>query len=225
MNVLKLDWNTPAGRILRELCLEVGVSARITVFGSAPLQMTVEPNLLSQDVDVFADVDLSAIVEKHALGVGQRAVGIQVCSELNFRTTPQWLVRATVETIGLCQVVFPHPIDILVGKLHRLEDKDLKAFRVVIDRTGHPTEAEMIEELQKAVDLFRPGFDEESAGDMTATTALLWREVFGRAIDVRAEIIAPALALRKKGYGHDLPDADHRETLREAAKGAAIPPG
>ena len=65
---------------------------------------------------------------------------------------------------------------------------------------------EMMRELQNAVDLFRPGFDEESPGRFRGNTELLWREVFGAAIDVQHEIIAPAILRRKQGYGEEPPD-------------------
>lgn len=79
-----LDWNTPAGLTITALCQACTIPATITVFGSAPLQMAVEKNLLSQDVDVFSDVDLSLVVEANHLGVGQREVGVQVCHEESF---------------------------------------------------------------------------------------------------------------------------------------------
>ena len=84
--------------------------------------------------------------------------------------------------------------------MNRLEEKDLEAFRVVLRKTGHPSEPELIRELQFAVDLFRPGFDEENAADLTNNTHRLWPLLYGRVIDVRAEIIAPALAKRRVGY-------------------------
>ena len=142
---------------------------------------------------------------------GQADFYIQVGSGLNFRTSPHWLARATAVAYGHCTFVFPHPIDILIGKLNRLEEKDLEAFRVVIRKTGHPTEAEMIHELQMAVDLFRPSFDEENASDLVNNTRRLWPLIFGREIDPRAEIIAPALAKRRAGYG--LPTRDYKKEL------------
>ncbi len=93
----------------------------------------------------------------------------------------------------------PHPLDILVGKLDRLDAKDLAAFRRVIELTGHPTCDELKRELQNAVDLFRPSFDDESSNRYPENTRRLWRELFGAEIDLRAEIIAPALARRRVG--------------------------
>ena len=144
---------------------------------------------------------------------------IQVCSGLNFRTSPLWGTRTQNVTLGNCTYVLPHPIDILIAKLNRLDEKDLLAFRSVIAKTGHPTEAEMIHELQLAVDLFRPSFDEEQGHDMTNNCRRLWPLIFGREIDPRAEIIAPALQKRKEGYGE--PTRDYKQELRDAVKADA----
>ncbi len=214
MTLLRLDWDTPAGQTLRDLCLAITHPTTLTLFGSAPLQMMVDRALLSEDVDVFSTTDLEAVVQANHLGVGQRKVGIQVCHELNFRTTSRWRSRTRVEKLELCELVFPDPIDILIGKLHRLEAKDLEAFHVVIKKTGHPTESELLEELQVSVDLFRPNFDEENSTDLNVTTRILWEEVYGRSIDVRAEIIVPALRLRRLGYGHDIHADNFLESLR-----------
>jgi hypothetical protein len=87
----------------------------------------------------------------------------------------------------------------------------------VIRKTGHPTEAELIRELQLAVDLFRPSFDEEQGHDMANNCGRLWPLIYGRELDPRTEIIAPALAERKRGYGE--PTHDWKAELREAATG------
>jgi len=91
----------------------------------------------------------------------------------------------------------------------------VRAFEAVIAKTGHPTEAELIKELQLAVDLFRPSFDEEKGHDMANNCRRLWPLIHKREIDPRKEIITPALAIRGirsdigiKIYGDDL------ETLR-----------
>ncbi len=213
-----LDWNTPAGRVLEQLiqALPSNWKPVITLFESAPLQMGVDGDLSSADVDVFCNEDLKAIVEKNHLGRDQSPVYIQVCDELNFRTSPKWLARAYIFSRDRCTLRFPHPIDILIAKMHRVDPKDLRAFEVVIEKTGHPTEAELISELQDAVDLFRPGFDEEKGSDMITTTRILWRHIFKRDINPRKEIVAPALEHRRKGYGE--PSVDLKNELREVAK-------
>ena len=198
----RFDLETPAGQALKKLVAALPKSRafRITLFGSAPIQLTVEPSLLSADVDLFCDEeDLNEYVRQAGLDRDHSDFYIQVCSGLNFRTSPHWLTRAQSFTLENCTIVIPHPIDILIAKLNRLDEKDLLAFRTVIAKTGHPTEADMIHELQLAVDLFRPSFDEEQGHDMANNCRRLWPLIYGREIDPRKEIIAPALAIRKAG--------------------------
>lgn len=214
-----LDLNTPAGRILRQFISTLPKERpfTITVFGSAPIQIMVDPNLLSADVDVFSSAEeMADLVHAAGLDREQTDFYIQVSSELNFRTTQRWKGRTQSTQIENVKLVFPHPIDILIAKLNRLDDKDVRAFEVVRAKTGHPTEAELIKELQLAVDLFRPSFDEEQGHDMADNCRRLWPLIFGREIDPRAEIIAPALAIRKAGYGE--PTRDYKQELRDALK-------
>jgi hypothetical protein len=42
----------------------------------------------------------------------------------------------------------------------------------------------------------------------------LWQELWGKTINVRQEIIAPAIAARRQGYEPDQPRADYRSDLR-----------
>ena len=208
------DLGTPAVRALQKLAAVLPQERhfRITLFGSAPIQIAIENTFLSADVDLFCDdEDLEPYVRAAQLTQEQADFYIQVCSGLNFRTSPLWGTRTQSFDIGNCTFVLPHPIDILIAKLNRLDEKDLEAFRLVIRKTGHPTEPEMIRELQNAVDLFRPSFDEENASDLVNNTRRLWPIIFGREIDPRAEIIAPALAKRRAGYG--LPTRDYKKEL------------
>jgi len=212
---------TPAAQLLQKLVAALPQDRKfvITVFGSAPIQICVDSNLTSADVDVFSESEeLSEIVDRAGLGQNKTEFYVQVSSELNFRTSQRWKGRTKSASIGNCTYVFPHPIDILIAKLNRLDDKDFRAFRSVIAKTGHPTEAELIKELQLAVDLFRPSFDEEQGHDLANNCRRLWPLIFGRAIDPRAEIIAPALAIRKAGYGE--PTRDYKQELRDALKAA-----
>ena len=214
-----IDLSTPAGNALKRLArvLPADRPFQITLFGSAPIQITVEPSLLSADVDLFCeDEDLNEFVCQAGLDREHSDFFIQVCSGLNFRTSPLWATRTKSTKIDHVTFAFPHPIDILIAKLKRLEEKDLEAFRVVRRKTGHPTEAELIHELQMAVDLFRPDFDEEQGHDMANNCRRLWPLIYGREIDPRKEIIAPALQRRREGYGE--PARDYKQELREAVQ-------
>jgi hypothetical protein len=107
---------------------------------------------------------------------------------------------------------FVHPWDVLVSKLQRLEEKDVEAFKLVLAKTGHPIEYELIRHLQKAVDLYRPNFNEETArGDMLANTRELWKILWNKELDVRAAIIRPALA--RSTYDPAPPDPHLKERL------------
>lgn len=211
----EVDWSTPAGQLLREFIsrLPAGRRIEITIYGSAPLQLTVDRDLLSADVDFFSsnDEDLTSLVVE--LGLDKKAGGLylEFGFELSFRTSPRWRARAKTVPLGKATLVIPHPLDILIGKLNRLEAKDLKAFERVIAMTGHPTADEFKHELQNAVDLFRPDFDEESPNRCPENTERLWVEIFGSQIDVRREIIEPAVARRKQGYGE--PPLNYKDLL------------
>jgi hypothetical protein len=203
----KLDWNGNAGQRLDEFARRLPVQPRLelTVFGSAPLQLFVDRSFLSEDIDLFGDETttdfLNQFVKANHWGKGQTDFYIQVCDPLAFKSTLDWRSRAIeVERHGhLFRIV--HPWDVLASKLQRLEEKDLNAFRLVVEKTGHPTEEEFARHLQLAVDLYRPKFDEESArGDMLMNTRLVWQALWGKDIDVRARIIRPALERSEHEY-------------------------
>ena len=214
-----IDWSTPAGNVLRALIAELPGDREfhITLFGSPPLQLAIESRFVSNGVDLFADethAEVEAAIARAGIGEKCEDVYVQLCVEGNFRTSPKWKDRAFTIQLGNVRLTLPHPIDILIAKLHRLADKDLAAFRLVIERTGHPTEEDMKRELQFAVDLYRPNFDEEMIGDITTNTRVLWQELWKKDIDVRREIIAPALARRREGYAPDLAREDYKAELR-----------
>ncbi len=200
-------WDSPAGRQLELLLglLPAQPRLELTVFGSAPLQLFLDPTFLSADIDVFPSEEsypfLVDFVAAQGLDKEKSAFYIQVCDPRAFRSANDWRDRSVeVERHGHL-LRFPHPWDILVSKLQRLDEKDVKAFELVIARTGHPTEEEFIKHLQKAVDLYRPKFDEEAGlGDMLNNTRLLWHTLWRKEIDVRARIIRPALERVRHDY-------------------------
>jgi hypothetical protein len=201
----KVDWTTPAGVLLDHFikALPKERTFRLTVFGSAPLQLTLDRQLLSADVDLFSedDEDLSVLVQNARLDKSRGGLYLEPGFELSFRTSPRWRQRAVTVQRENALLTIPHAIDILIRKLDRLDPKDLKAFERVIQLTGHPTADELLAELQNAVDLFRAGFDEDSPNRFPENVRRLWQELFSRDIDVRAEIIEPAIARRHIGYG------------------------
>jgi hypothetical protein len=96
---------------------------------------------------------------------------------------------------------FAHPIDILIGKIHRLEPKDLKAFELVRAITGEPTETALLQELRDAPDLFSLAhMPAEGEKAFSENVAILWPLFFGREIDVEGEITTPARAILKRNY-------------------------
>ena len=211
----EIDWATPAGKLLQKFlaALPKDRPFHLTIYGSAPLQLTVDRQLMSGDVDLFSDddEDLAALIAVAKLDKTHGGFYLEPGFELSFRTSPRWRQRAKTIQHANVTLTIPHPLDILIGKLDRLDAKDLKAFERTIQLTGHPTADELKRELQNAVDLFRPAFDEDSPNRYPENTRKLWRELFHGEIDIRQEIIEPAIARRKQGYGETPPD--YKRTL------------
>ena len=183
---------------------------KIIVFGSSPLQLGIDSSFLSADVGVIQAADIQEYCRRAKLLKGQTDVYIDLCTAAAFTASADWPVRAHEVARGHVTFVLPHPIDILVSKIKRLEQKDVQAFRMVVAKTGQPTEDELIHALRRVVDVYRPNFDEESGSDPRHNTVTLWQELFHKPINVAQQIIGPALEERCKNYGrqgHELRDA------------------
>jgi hypothetical protein len=211
----EINWDTPAGRTIDKLveALPKDRPWTIIVFGSSPLQLALDPDFLSGDVDVISSIDIQEHCRRAGLLKEQTSLYIEPCTPAAFTASPDWPVRACELQRRHVHFILPHPIDILVSKIKRMEEKDLQAFRLVRAKTGHPNEDELIVALRRIVDVYRPSFDEEGAGDPRHNTILLWRELFNKPIDVAKQIIAPALEARRKNYGPQ--GSELRDALRK----------
>jgi hypothetical protein len=198
-----INWQTPAGQLIDRLVAALPPERRwtIIVFGSSPLQLAFDPGFVSGDVDIIAPAEVEEYCRQAQLLKGQSSMYIEPCTAAAFTVSADWMMRAFQVERRHVAFILPHPIDILVSKIKRLEEKDLNAFRLVREKTGHPTEEELVMALRRVVDIYRPSFDEESAGNPRHNTEILWHELFGKVIDVGQQIIAPAVAERRRNYG------------------------
>lgn len=202
-----MRWDSPAGKMLDRVVavLPVERTWKLIVFGSAPLQLGLDETFVSADVDITMeypdeDVAVERCLNEAQMLKGQQDFYVEVVPRYVFNAPHDWQTRAYREQRRHVEFTFPHPVDILVAKVCRVAEKDLNAFRLVRRLTGHPTPEELIRLLRNAVDIYRPRFDEEFGGDPVANTKVVWREIFGADIDVRAEIIRPALEERRKYF-------------------------
>jgi hypothetical protein len=165
INNLEINWETEAGKKIVELCKalkENNIKPELILFGSAPLQLLVNKTFLSGDIDILSN-DISPKLKEMGFLEGQSHPHFEVCETNTFRTCKNWIKRARKESIEGVTVIIPHPIDILVGKLLRLEPKDIAAFKMCINKTGHPTEPELIEALQTALEIYKPTFGQRTS--------------------------------------------------------------
>jgi hypothetical protein len=160
--------------------------------------MGVSRTFLSGDVDIATREEISSLLGSHHMLKGQTAPYVEVSEPDVFVASTDWQSRAHKEELFGITLIFPHPIDILVSKVNRCDEKDIRAFAEVIRETGHPTEEELKESLQRVVDIYRPTFDEEGGTDALLNTQSLWERLFQKRINVRSEIIAPAMDRKRR---------------------------
>jgi hypothetical protein len=211
--------HTPAWRTLENLFAQTPPSTnqnRLIVFGSAALQLTVASNLLSADVDISLDLvtvgtrgmttpkaeqRLRRAAAKVNAGLSKDLPYIQVCHWMTFQPANRWERRSFEATQGDWRVVYPHPYDVLFSKLRRAEEKDIEAFRLVVERTGHPAQVEFIHLCKENYRDFEPRRrsaqghlpDVIQSHDLRDNTLRVWRAIWGRPINIDREIVQAAL--------------------------------
>jgi len=221
------DLTLPAGVLLTRLgeVIPLQRQTRILVFGSAALQITVAPAVLSADADVAPDLDpfepsrefpnplnrseLAALAVAHKMAKGQGGLYLHICSMEAFDPGTLYPSRALKKQVGNCQLVIPHPIDILVAKLHRYDAKDREDFREVFRQTGFPTFDDLLTALRQAHRVFNK--TAPSHGDMPSqhdpskiseNTPQVFLDLYGREISVQRDIIAPVKRAIEESYSH-----------------------
>ena len=94
----EIDWATPAGELLPKFLASLPRQRPfpLTLYGSAPLQLTVDRQLMNGDVNLFSDddEDLSALVLSAKLDKTHGGFYLEPGFELSFRTSPRWRQRA-----------------------------------------------------------------------------------------------------------------------------------
>jgi hypothetical protein len=214
-----INRNTPAWRTLENLFAQTPPSPdqnRLIVFGSAALQLTVVSNLLSADVDISLDLvtvgtrGITTPKAEHRLrraaakvnaGLSKDLPYIQVCHWMTFQPANRWERRSFEATQGDWRVVYPHPYDVLFSKLRRAEEKDIEAFRLIVERTGHPAQVEFIHLCKENYRDFEPRRrsaqghlpDVVQSHDLRDNTLRVWRAIWGRPINIDREIVQAAL--------------------------------
>jgi hypothetical protein len=221
-----INRQTPAWHTLQNLFTESPPSAeqnRLIVFGSAALQLTTVSQLLSADIDISLDLvtigsrglttpkaeeRLRRAVSKVNAGISKDLPYIQVCHWMTFQPANRWERRAFEKAENAWQVVYPHPYDVLFSKLRRADEKDIEAFRQVIERTGHPTEVEFNQLCIENYRDFEPRVEAAPSlpnvapsSDLRTNTVRLWRAVWNRPIDIDREIREPAVQRLQSDWG------------------------
>ena len=203
---LEGNWDTPAGAALTALAKAIAarglkMSAPIVVFGSGALQIYVDRNLLSGDVDISAGKQIDQvkeIVQEIGYGKNQTEFYIEVVPLYIFRAGNNWVSRTRKVELHGVPFLFPEPIDILLGKLRRLDEKDLRAFDTVKAKLNRPTEEELIAELRDSWELFEAQKD-GAKSVLWKNTEALWPHLFGKKIDIKKTILEPVFKEMEAG--------------------------
>src|SRR5437763_3783314 len=106
-----LNWDTPAGRVLDRLveALPLDRSWKIILFGSAPLQLALDPTFLSGDVDIIPPVDVDDYCRRAGLLKGQADIYIEPCAVNAFMASADWMIRACEAQRKHVMFILPHP--------------------------------------------------------------------------------------------------------------------
>jgi len=163
----EIDWNSPPAKTLDVFAKFLAADpdfreATITVFGSAPLEMCLRLPVNSADVDTMSDQfqDLIQVTLQRRNPTLGMEPHIQFVMPGIFRPAQSWALRLERQTRNGIQLLLPHPIDLLFGKLHRLAQKDILAFDLLRERFQRPTRDDIDQYCKENLDIFLSSRDE-----------------------------------------------------------------
>jgi hypothetical protein len=158
-----VDWTHPSAVLLRDFTKVISQDGDlretpISVFGSSPIELGLGIALHSLDVDVEPDqfyVVAQKLAREARLTIGcGRSPYLQIVPPGVFRASRTWISRAEVVVLNGVSLRFAHPMDIIIGKLFRLEEKDYRGIDRIIQETGRPTRDDVHYYLTNYTDLF-----------------------------------------------------------------------
>lgn len=163
----EIDFQSRSGVVLKKFCEVISPSPDyreiyINVFGSAPIELGLHIAINSNDIDIEPDlyyIEIQKKVKEENLGIGKSTPYIQVAHPGVFKSARSWVDRSETRSIDGIQLRFAHPIDIIIGKLFRLETKDFEGIDRIIKETGRPTRDDLLFYLKNHPDVF--GFRHE----------------------------------------------------------------
>lgn len=189
----RIDCETPSGKLLHRLTATMSSQADIKecgllVFGSSPWEFGAGLSVNSGDIDVTPDQFypiFGAFLKDNQLLTGDPHV--QLCPPGVFRPGQMWSSRAVHRVLNGIEISLPHPIDIIAGKLHRLDPKDYHGINLYLGATGRPTHQDVTKYARENPDWLLSG----SELNQTLITNLEIFHVYlgGGRLDVENEII------------------------------------
>jgi len=157
----EIDWSSPPAKTLDVFTRFLAADrdfreTTITVFGSAPLEMCLSLPVNSADVDTMSDQFQQLIqvnLQRQNPTVGMEP-HLQFVMPGIFRPAQSWALRAERQSRNDIQLLLPHPIDLLFGKLHRLAEKDFLAFDLLRERFQRPSHEDIDQYCKENPDIF-----------------------------------------------------------------------
>lgn len=192
----RIDCETPSGKLLNRLTAAMSSKKDIQecgllVFGSSPWEFGAGLPVNSGDIDVTPDQFypiFGAFLEDKDFLTGNPHV--QLCPPGVFRPGQMWSSRAVHRMLNGIEVTLPHPIDIIAGKLHRLDSRDYRGINLYLESTGRPTPQDMAKYGRENPDWLMSGSEKNQT--VIANLETFHSYLGGDRLDVENDIIGNA---------------------------------